>query len=273
LWQSDCLHGPKVLEDGKLRQSFIFAIIDDHSRLLLFARGYLSERLESFQDCLIEALARRGLPRRLYVDNAAVFRSHPLRYACGRLGIALLHATPYTPEGKGKIERVFKTMRMQLFPLLPQTLTLNGLNERLLKWIEEDYHQRVHSSTGQTPLARYLKHVSLLRKAPENLRDYFRFPLKRKVDKDRTVSLFGRLYEAPAGLIGNTVTLLLHPSDTSRIEVLFQERSWGFLTPLSVSVNCRVRRVGNGRTEVMEPAQSPGAAVDRGGKLFGRSSS
>ncbi len=221
LWQSDSLHGPKVLEDGRLRQSFLFAIIDDHSRLVVFARAYLSERLESFQDCLIEALARRGLSRKLYVDNGASFRNHTLRYACGRLGIALLHATPYTPQGKGKIERPFKTMRMQLFPLLPQTLSLAELNERLLKWIEEDYHQRVHSSTDQKPLERYLKHVSLLRKAPQNLREYFRFPLKRKVDKDRTVSLQGRLYEAPTGLIGNTVTLLYHPGDLGRIEVIF----------------------------------------------------
>jgi transposase InsO family protein len=272
LWQSDALHGPKVLEDGRLRQSFIFAIIDDHSRLVPFARPYLSERLESFQDCLIEALARRGLPRKLYVDNGAAFRNHALRYACGRIGIALLHATPYTPEGKGKIERFFKTMRMQLFPLLPETLSLAELNERLLKWIEEEYHQRVHSSTGQTPLKRYLQHVSLLRKAPQDLREYFRFPLTRKVDKDRTVSIYGRLYEAPAGLIGNTVTVLYHPADMSRIEVIFQERSWGFLVPLSPTVNCRVRRVTGHRTELVEPEQNTERPVDRGGKLFGRSS-
>jgi transposase InsO family protein len=275
LWQSDCLHGPKVLEDGRLRQSFLFAIIDDHSRLVVFARAYLCERLESFQDCLIEALARRGLPRKLFVDNGAAFRNHTLRYACGRLGIALLHATPYTPEGKGKIERLFKTMRAQLFALLPQTLTLADLNERLLKWVEEDYHQRVHSSTGQKPLERYLEHVSLLRKAPEDLREYFRTPLKRKVDKDRTVSLFGRLYEAPTGLIGNNVTVLYHPSDLGRIEVIFQERSWGFLTPLSPTVNCRVRRVTAHRTELVEPPQNtpPADPPDRDGKLFGRSAS
>jgi hypothetical protein len=271
LWQSDALHGPKVLEDGKLRQSFVFALIDDHSRLVLFARAYLSERLESFQDCLIEALARRGLPRRLYVDNGAAFRNHTLRYACGRLGIALLHATPYTPEGKGKIERLFKTVRMQLFPLLPPTMSLAELNEHLLRWVEEDYNQRVHSSTAHKPLERYLKHVSLLRKAPENLREYFRRPLERKVDKDRTVSIYGRLYEAPAGLIGNTVTVLYHPSDMSRIEVLFQERSWGFLVPLSVSANYRVRRVTGHQTELVEPQKHPQKPSDRGGQLFGRS--
>ena len=276
LWQSDCLHGPKVVEDGRLRQSFLFAIIDDHSRLVLFARAYLSERLESFQDCLLEALARRGLPRKLFVDNGAAFRNHTLRYACGRLGIALLHATPYTPEAKGKIERLFKTMRMQLFPLLSQTLSLADLNARLLKWIEEDYHQRVHSSTGQKPLERYLAHVSLLRKAPENLHDYFRFPAKRKVDKDRTVSLHGRLYEAPAGLIGNTVTLLLHPKDRDRIEVVFQEQSRGFLTPLSPAVNSRVRRVTDHQTELVEPPPHrppDDHPRDRGGRLFGRGAS
>jgi transposase InsO family protein len=271
LWQSDALHGPKVLEDGKLRQSFVFALIDDHSRLVLFARAYLSERLESFQDCLIEALARRGLPRKLYVDNGAAFRNHTLRYACGQLGIALLHATPYTPEGKGKIERLWKTLRIQLFPLLPPTLTLAELNERLLRWVEEDYHQRVHSSTGQKPLERFLKHVSLLRKAPDNLREYFRRPLERKVDKDRTVSIYGRLYEAPAGLIGNTITVLYHPTDMSRIEVRFQERSWGFLVPLSVGANYRVRRVTGHQTEIVEPRRQPDKPQDRGGQLFGRS--
>ena len=272
LWQSDALHGPKVLEDGKLRQSFVFALIDDHSRLVLFARAYLSEGLESFQDCLIEALARRGLPRKLYVDNGASFRNHTLRYACGRLGIALLHATPYTPEGKGKIERLWKTLRMQLFPLLPPTLTLAELNERLLRWVDEDYHQRVHSSTGQKPLERFLKHVSLLRKAPDNLREYFRRPLDRKVDKDRTVSIYGRLYEAPPGLIGNTITVLYHPTDMSRIEVLFQERSWGFLVPLSVGANYRVRRVTGHQTEIVEPREQSDKPQDRGGQLFGRSS-
>jgi hypothetical protein len=122
------------------------------------------------------------------------------------------------------------------------------------------------------PLERYLQHVSLLRKAPEDLREYFRFPLKRKVDKDRTVSIFGRLYEAPPGLIGNTVTVLYHPADMSRIEVIFQERSQGFLVPLSPTVNCRVRRVTGHRTELVEPEQSSEKPTDRGGKLFGRSS-
>jgi hypothetical protein len=65
--------------------------------------------------------------------------------------------------------------------LLPESLTLEGLNEQLSVWLDTEYHQRIHSTTGQTPLARYLAHVSLLRSAPKDLRDYFRIPVRRKV--------------------------------------------------------------------------------------------
>ena len=183
------MHGPRVIHENKLRKSFLFAIIDDHSRLIPHALFYLAENIDSFRDCLLLALEKRGLPRRLYVDNGSAFRSHTLKYACARLGIALLHTAPYTPEGKGKIERFFLTVRKQFLPLLPQTITLESLNEQLMHWIDSDYHQRVHSSTGQGPLARYLAHLHLLRSAPANLRDYFRVPARRKVDKDRTVTL------------------------------------------------------------------------------------
>ncbi len=68
MWQSDCMHGPKVEVDGKLRKSFLFGFIDDHSRIIPHAQFYLRENLESFLDCLMKALEKRGLPRKLYVD-------------------------------------------------------------------------------------------------------------------------------------------------------------------------------------------------------------
>ncbi len=272
LWQSDCLHGPRVLEEGKLRKSYLFGFIDDHSRLIPHAQFYLHETLESFQDCLIRALSTRGLPRKLYVDNGAVFRTHQLSYACARLGIALLHSQPYESEGRGKIERLWKTLRMQFFPLLAQTLDLAKLNERLRRWIDDEYHQRLHSSTAQKPLERYLAHVHLLRPAPKNLVDAFRHELRRKVDKDRTVSLHGRMYEAPVGLIGQSVTLLYHPAEPTRIEVIFQERCWGFLVPLNPHINSRVRRLSRDQNELIHPPTlPPNDPRYRGGQLFGRS--
>jgi putative transposase len=270
MWQSDCLHGPRVIVEGKLRKSYLFAIIDDHSRLIPHAQFYLTENLDSYRDCLLQALEKRGLPRRLYMDNGSVFRSHQLKYACARLGIAMLHTQPYSPEGRGKIERFFRTLRMQLLPVLTESLSLAQLNERLAQWLQHEYHQRLHSSTGQTPLERYLAHVSLLRSAPKDLRDYFRLAVRRKVDKDRAVSLAGKLYEAPVGLALKTVMLLYHPKDPQRIEVYFEEQSFGFLIPLNAGVNSRVRRVAKDQAELLPPAQPAQAPTYRGGSLFGR---
>ena len=268
LWQSDCMHGPTVTVDGGVRKSYLFAIIDDHSRLITHSQFYLRENIDCFRDCLIQAMAKRGLPRRLYTDNGAAFRTHLLRYGCARLGVALLHSEPGVPEGRGKIERIFRTIRMQLLPLLPETLSLKQLNERLSQWVEEDYHKRVHSSTGQTPLKRYLDHLEALRPAPADLADYFRTPARRKVDKDRTVSLGGSLFEAPAGLIGQTVTLLYHKHDPQRIEVLFDEKSYGFLTPLNPGINSRVRRLAKQDTDLLPPKHPPEDPTYRGGSLF-----
>jgi len=64
LWQSDCMHGPHVMADGKLKASFLFGVIDDHSRLIPHAQFYLRENIDCYQDCLIQAFSKRGLPER-----------------------------------------------------------------------------------------------------------------------------------------------------------------------------------------------------------------
>ena len=250
LWQSDCMHGPMVMVEGKLKKSYLFAFIDDHSRLIPHAEFYLHERLSSYIDCLQKALSKRGLPRKLYVDNGPTFRSHQLSFACASLGIALIHSRPYQPEGRGKIERWFKTVRMQFLSLIPDGLSLEELNERLRVWIEQQYHQNQHSITSEAPIKRYLKHIDLIREAPENLRDYFRARTTRKVDRDRTVSLLGRVYEAPVELIGKTVSLFYHEDDPLRVEVFYNNKSYGFLTVLNPNINCRIRR-RQGITEII----------------------
>ncbi len=273
IWQSDCLHGPMIDVKGKKRKTYLFAFLDDMSRLICHAEFYRYERLALYIDALKKALAKRGLPRKLYVDNGPVFRSHLLRHATASLGIALIHSRPYKPEGRGKIERFFRTLRMQFLSICPEGLPLEKLNSRLNQWIDEHYHQRVHSSTGQSPLKRYLKHAHLLREAPKDLHDYFRKRATRKVDKDRTVSLMGRLYEAPLHLIGKMVTLLYHDNDPARVEVFHNGLSQGMLTPLDVKVNCRIRRRQH-ITEILPDSteQTPQEQKKKyhGGKLFGK---
>ncbi len=101
MWQSDVMHGPTVLVQDKQRKTYLIAIMDDHSRLVTAAGFYLSENLKTYLMVLEQAFLSRGLPRKLYVDNGPAFRSHHLKYVAASLSIALIHARPYKPQGKG----------------------------------------------------------------------------------------------------------------------------------------------------------------------------
>ena len=166
LWQSDCMHGPQILDNGKKRKSYLFAVIDDHSRLITHGQFYLAENLENYLDCLWTAMRKRGVPRKLYVDNGASFRSHRLQLGCAALEVGLSYARPYRPQGKGKIERFFRTVRMQFLPELGEDMTLEKINSLFAAYLDQKYHQTIHGTTGQNPLDRYLADVKALRKAP-----------------------------------------------------------------------------------------------------------
>jgi transposase InsO family protein len=253
LWQSDMMYGPSVQVEGRYRKTFLFAFLDDMSRLIAHAQFYLSEGLESYLDCLRQALLRRGLPRRLYVDNGPTFRSQHLAQITASLGIALIHSTPYQPEGRGKCERWFRTVREQFLSLWRGD-DLGALNEAFQSWLQQSYHPKVHSVTNQSPLERFASHLECLRPVPSHLEDYFRKRTLRIVAKDRTVALNGRLYEAPIALIGKKVALLYHDHDPARVEIFLEEHSYGFMTLLDQRVNFRIRREQH-RIEIQSEAK------------------
>jgi len=258
------MHGPKVDVDGKMRKSYLIAIIDDHSRLIVHAKFYLSETLASYLDVFENALARRGLPRKLYVDNGAAFRSKHLEYITASLGIALIHSKPYTPQGKGKIERWFKTVRTRFLADYTAT-TLDELNAAFDTWLNEDYNQKKHGSTGQTPFDRFTSQMHCLRTSPANLKDYFRKVARRKVNKDRTITLNGRLFEGPIPLIGKRVELLYHESEPENVEVKYQNQSFGMIRPVNLNVNYRVKRDKNNNPQIQVANHT---ASYRGGNLW-----
>jgi transposase InsO family protein len=264
LWQSDAMHGPKVDLDGRMRKSYLLAFLDDHSRLVPHGQFYLSEGILSYMDAFEQALLKRGLPRKLYVDNGPAFRSKHLEYVTASLGIALIHSRPYKPQGRGKIERFFRTVRTQFLQGFKGN-TLQDLNEAFDLWLNEIYHQRKHSSTRQSPFERFTAHMECLRPAPTDLGNYFRKHARRRVAKDRTITLNGKLYEAPVGLIGKHVILLFHEGQPDRVEVTHNHKSYGFLTPLDLHINSRVKRNRDSGTDV---EISDKISRYRGGKLW-----
>jgi transposase InsO family protein len=158
LWMSDVMHGPAVMADGRKRKSYLLALLDDATRIVPYAAFALSENTTAFLSVLCQAVLRRGVPTRLYVDNGSAYRSHHLSLVCAKLGIALIHARPYQPQGKGKQERWFRTVRMQLLPTLASAdlASLEALNRRLWAWVEGEYHHSPHKGLeGVTPLDRW----------------------------------------------------------------------------------------------------------------------
>ena len=75
LWTGDVLHGPHVAG----RKTYLFAFIDDHSRLIAGFRWGFSEDSLHLAEALKRAVAVRGVPARLYVDGAAPVTGPPGR--------------------------------------------------------------------------------------------------------------------------------------------------------------------------------------------------
>lgn len=241
IWQCDILHGPLAFFEAlkSAKKAYLMAIIDDHSRLIVHAEFYPTETFETLKLALCEAVARRGIPQKFYVDNGACYRSEQLERILASLGTALSHSPPYRPQGRGKIERWFKNIRDSFLPLLPETpLAIADLNDRLSAFVDE-YNNSVHSAIKETPYERYRRDLSCIRPAPAHLLDFFRRREYRRVKKDRTVQLNARIFEVAPGLIDRTVELFYHERSPDDVEVFHQGLSHGKAVALNPGINAR----------------------------------
>ena len=228
-WTGDALHGPVVAG----RKTYLFAFIDDHSRALTGYRWGHSEDTVRLEAALHHGISARGIPRVVYLDNGSAMISKQLMRALAVLGIQLTHSKPREPPGRGKIERVFRTVREQFLielavpGALAKIATLAQLNELFTAWVETVYHQRVHSETGQPPLARFTAADPPVLPTPAALHEAFLWSETRLVAKTATVSLFGNTYEVDAALVGRRVELVFDPFDLSDLQVRYQGRDMG----------------------------------------------
>ncbi len=248
LFMADVMHGPAIkVEGGRKRKTYLIAFIDDASRVIPYAAFAFSENTAAFMKVFKDAILRRGIPTRLFVDNGSAFRSQHLSLVCAKLGITLIHARPYHAEAKGKIERWFRTIRLQFLPVLSdrEMQSLEAINRALWTYIEIEYHRTPHRILGESPLDRWAKIGQRVR-YPEpgvDVDDLFLFDAKRKVQKDRTVSLNGVLYEIDASLVGETVILRYDPANQGNtIEVCHNGEFVHEAKEVDTYANCFVKR-------------------------------
>jgi transposase InsO family protein len=250
-WQSDMLFGPWVQRSGPggypgKMQVFLQATLDDASRLIPHAQFYPNQGLDAFLDCLRQAIAARGIPTRLYMDNAKIYRSPQLARIAASIGILIIHTPPYQPEGRGKIERFFRSVREQfLASLEPQALlSIEQLNERLWHWLDTVYHRREHSALQTTPLLRWQRDIQQVRQLPPatDMRRLFFHRVDRLVRRDSTFLLRNRFFEAPPQLAGKRVEVRFDPLDLAHVEIYCDGQPEGAARLVDAVVNGRTYR-------------------------------
>ena len=145
------------------------------------------------------------------------------------LGIRLVHSRPGRPEGRGKIERFFRTVRDQFLVEVDArgVADLVELNRLFAAWVETAYHRRVHSETGATPLDRFVAGGPFAIPTPAQLHEAFLWSEPRTVTKTATVSLHGNTFEVDAALVARRVECVFDPFDLTTIEVRFAGRAMG----------------------------------------------
>jgi transposase InsO family protein len=243
LWMVDFSPCPTLSADGKALPTQLCVLVDDHSRLIPFAAYYPQANTEAFHHAFKEAILRRGLPRKLYTDQGKPFINAHSHLVCAQLGVRLLHAKPYHSWSKGKCERLIQTIQSGFETTLRlegnQAHSLEELNSKLSVWIQTVYHQRPHSSTGQSPECRYQQAAQSLRhwNQMDDIEPLFYLRLERTVRKNGTVRLDGQLYEVPLSLRALKIQLRLDPWRRARIEVWYQSKLMGLARKAPLHLN------------------------------------
>lgn len=235
LWQSDMLAGPWLPDPrnpDKRRRAWLFAFLDDHSRVLLAGRFAFKGDLPSLELVFREALRRHGVPKRVYYDNGAVYRSRHMKQVCARLGIhGIVFTKPYRPEGHGKIE-AFNRLVTAAFTAevkASSITTLSELNLAFRAWAERYYNRKQHGETQQEPLDRWRTGLRNVVHADERaVHEAFLWSDRRKTDKTGVFSLHGTRYQTGPELARKKVEVRYDPERLDAVEVFvdgtFRER-------------------------------------------------
>jgi len=244
LYQGDIKYGPylPIGKEGAKKQVYLAAWIDDATRFIVSAKFYENQKLDIIENTLRDAILSHGLPDAVYVDNGKQYRSNWLAKACAKLGIKLLHARPYHPEGKGKIERFNRRLDSFLAEVsLQKPQSLKELNHYLDLWIQEKYHKDSHAGLeGICPETAYLTDKKPLRFPDmEACREAFLHTEEREVDKTGCISFNGSKYEVGMKLIGRKVEVFYDPTWQDELEIHHKDFPPFRAKRLEVGENCQ----------------------------------
>lgn len=247
IWQADhtLLDIWVLTPNGKPVRPWLTVILDDFSRAVPgYAVGLSAPSAINTSLALREAIWRKpdarwpmcGLPDVFYTDHGSDFTSQHLEQVAAELKVRLVFSLPGQPRGRGKVERFFGTINQLCLAHLPgyaprgepdragkAKLSLTALDDAIRRFIIDDYHQSVHSETGEAPATRWAA-GGWLPRMPDSLEQLDLLLLTvakaRKVHPDG-IHFLGLRYLDPtlAAFVGETVTVRYDPRDVAEIRV------------------------------------------------------
>lgn len=219
-WQSDTSDGPYITIDKEKYRTKLIMFIDDKSRLIMRFDFFLNDTAINMQQTFKNAIKTYGKPKRLFVDNGGPYDNKQLSLICASLGIELIHAKPYSPESKAKIERSFRTIKDGWMRCTDwnEFKTLEDVKKSLSNFIYNEYVNKVHSSTNETTNERWHNEYSKVSFLNEEFVDEsFLHRTIRKVRLDRTVKIDNIFYEVPFKYVGQSIELRYDPVHMNQI--------------------------------------------------------
>lgn len=195
----------------QLRKTWAFVMTLSHSRHQ-YATFVFDQSVATWLRCHREAFEYLGgVPKRIVLDNlkAAIVKAvlhepvaqRSYRECAEHYGFLISPCRPRTPRHKGKVESGVHYLKRNF--LAGRTFTdLAAANAQLLGWIERVAGRRVHGTTKQPPLDRYVTveraALQVLPTAPYDLGVW----KKVKLHPDCHVVIDHAFYSAPHRLIG-----------------------------------------------------------------------
>lgn len=218
-WQGDTSHGPIITIDGKKVQTYLVQLIDDASRLIVGYKFFLRDTAVNFQLVLKQAIKTYGIPKRIFVDNGTPYKNQQLKLICATLGTALIHAKPYSPQSKAKIERSFRTVKDNFLNCKDWTkyTSLDDLNNKYSEYIVKEYNSKFHSGINDIPRNRFQKDYDKIKFACsyEEIDNMFLHVEEKPVALDSTIRLCGKDFEVPQKYIKQRILIKYQPDDLS----------------------------------------------------------
>ena len=244
IWHGDVCHGPALHIGNKQVPLRIHGMLDDQSRFVVALEARSSETEDDMLGIFVAAIRKLGRPDALYLDNGSTYSGKALATACMRLGVSLMHAKPYDPQARGKMERFWRSLREAVLDHLDRTLPLREVQARLDSYLATHYHSQAHGSlSGQTPTERWAERT-VRPVTDDELTTALTLRSNRRVSRDGIISLDGRLFEVRQGFLAGRVvevTSCLVEGLAPVVRVEHDGRAY-VLTPLDARMNAIRKR-------------------------------